>query len=100
MSTDLLDEFTQILAYAGDALAKDGYGSELEESEEPLSDECIIELIEKTKELLKSNRAIADLATDILNKINNLKQLYDKSTDNEKQELLDYLNTYEINPMH
>jgi hypothetical protein len=100
MSNDLLDEFTQVLAYVGDAQAKDGYGPELAQREEPLSDATIDELIEKTKALLQTGKAIVDLPADILCKINYLKQLYDNSTINEKQELLDYLNTYESQPMH
>lgn len=104
----LLDKFTQLLAYAGDSGAKDGYFLRYNNDEKPvysipirdeaLSEENLAQLVKKIKKFIKNNKPINGFPADIMTKISELKNLYesvkDKST---KKELIEYMSDYTAN---
>ena len=101
-STELLDKFTQILAYVGDDGAKDGYF--LRENNagnavysinirpEPIED--VSRLVKKIKILLKKNTPVTGFPADVVAKTKELKDLYDSSANASKKELLDYISEF------
>jgi hypothetical protein len=103
-STDLLDRFTQILAYIGDDGAKDGYF--LRENNagnpvysinirpEPMPEESVARLVKKIKILLKTNIPVTGFPADVVAKTNELKDLYDSSSTAAKKELLEYISEF------
>ena len=108
--TDLLDEVTKLLAYVGDEGAKDGYyvrennaGNAVYSTPirpEPLEDEALEDLVNQVKMFLESDTSLDNVPKDIVNKVNNLKNAFNESTDEEKAEVIEYLSMYEVNPMH
>lgn len=104
----LLDNFTQLLAYAGDAGAKDGYFLRHNNDDkpiysipirdEPLSEETLVALVKKIKKFIKNNKPINGVPSDIIIKITELKDLYDatKAT-SSKKELIQYIGDYGAN---
>jgi hypothetical protein len=103
----LLDKFTQLLAYAGDAGAKDGYFLHYNNEkpiysipirDEPLSEETLVALVKKIKKFIKNNKPINGVPPDIIIKITELKDLYDatKAT-SSKKELIQYIGDYVAN---
>lgn len=103
-TTELLDRFTQILAYVGDDGAKDGYF--LRENNagnpvysinirpEPIPEEGVARLVKKIKSLLKTNTPVTGFPTDVVAKTNELKDVYDSSANAAKKELLDYISEF------
>ena len=103
-STELLDRFTQILAYVGDDGAKDGYF--LRENNagnpvysinirpEPMPEESVARLVKKIKVLLKANTPVTGFPADVVAKTNELKDLYDSSSTAAKKELLEYISEF------
>ena len=103
-STELLDRFTQILAYVGDDGAKDGYF--LRENNagnpvysinirpEPMPEESVARLVKKIKSLLKTNTPVTGFPADVVAKTNELKHVYDSSSSAAKKELLEYISEF------
>jgi hypothetical protein len=103
-STELLDRFTQILAYVGDDGAKDGYF--LRENNagnpvysitirpEPMPEESVARLVKKIKVLLKTNTPVTGFPADVVAKTNELKDVYDSSSTAAKKELLEYISEF------
>jgi hypothetical protein len=103
-STELLDRFTQILAYVGDDGAKDGYF--LRENNagnpvysinirpEPMPEESVARLVKKIKSLLKTNTPVTGFPADVVAKTNELKDVYDSSSTAAKKELLQYISEF------
>jgi len=108
-STDLLDEVTKLLAYVGDEGAKDGYYLRTNNAgnsvysipirPEPLESEMLETLVAKVKDLLENDTPLDDVPKDIVNKVNNLKKAFSKASDEAKTEVIEYLASYEANPM-
>lgn len=106
---DLLDEVTKLLAYVGDEGAKDGYylrennaGKAVYSTpirQEHLEYEAIEGLVNQIKELLESDTPLDNVPEDIEEKVMNLKSAFDDSADEAKNEALEYLGSYEANPM-
>lgn len=106
---DLLDKFTQLLAYAGDNGAKDGYFLRSNNSGNPvysipirsesLSGVELKNLANQIKNLLESGKPLVNIPTDITKKANSLKEEYNVSDKETKEELIEYIDTYEANPM-
>jgi len=103
-STELLDRFTQILAYVGDDGAKDGYF--LRENNagnpvysinirpEPIPEESVARLVKKIKVLLKTNTPVTGFPADVVAKTNELKDVFDSSSTAAKKELLQYISEF------
>lgn len=103
-STELLDRFTQILAYVGDDGAKDGYF--LRENNagnpvysinirpEPMPEESVARLVKKIKSLLKTNTPVTGFPADVVAKTNELKDVFDSSSNAAKKELLEYISEF------
>jgi len=103
-STELLDRFTQILAYVGDDSAKDGYF--LRENNagnpvysinirpEPIPEESVARLVKKIKVLLKTNTPVTGFPADVVAKTNELKDVFDSSSTAAKKELLQYISEF------
>ena len=103
-TTELLDRFTQILAYVGDDGAKDGYF--LRENNagnpvysitirpEPIPEEGVARLVKKIKSLLKTNTPVTGFPADVVAKTNELKDVYDSSSNVAKKELLQYISEF------
>ena len=108
--TDLLDEVTKLLAYVGDEGAQDGYFLRTTNTgkavysipirPEPLENEALEGLVNQVKMFLESDTPLDNVPKDIVNKVNNLKNAFNESTDEEKAEVIEYLSIYEVNPMH
>ena len=107
--TDLLDEVTKLLAYVGDEGAKDGYFLRTNNAgnpvysipirAEPLVNEELEDLVYQVKTFLESGTPLYDIPQDIVNKVKILKNAFNESTDEEKAEVIEYLSSYEANPM-
>lgn len=107
--SDLLDEITKLLAYVGDEGAKDGYFLRTNNAgnpiysipirNEPLEDESLETLVNQVKEFLESDTPLDNVPKDIVNKVKILKKAFNESTDEEKAEVIEYLSSYEANPM-
>lgn len=107
-STDLLDSFTQILAYLGDENAKDGYFLRRNNAgnptysinirKQPLVD--LQSLIIQIKTFLENGTPLEHTPNDVSHKVDKLKEIFDKSEDSSKAELLQYISDYEVYPMH
>ena len=107
---ELLDNFTQLLAYAGDDGAKDGYLLHANNSGNPvysipiriegLSGSGLENLVNQIKNLLENNESLVNIPNDITKKAKVLKEAYDKVCNKEvKYELIKYIDNYESNPM-
>ena len=105
----LLDTFTQILAYIGNDGAKDGYFSHRTNTgtpvysiairSSPLPEDSVQDLVDQIKGHLETGTVLHDIPEDVVNKINELKVLYDSTEDAEaKEELIQYINDFEVNP--
>jgi len=103
-STELLDRFTQILAYVGDDGAKDGYflrennaGNpvySIDIRPEPMPEESVAHLVKKIKILLKTNTPVTGFPADVVAKTNELKDVFDSSSTAAKKELLEYISDF------
>lgn len=104
--SDLLDAFTQLLAYVGDEGAKDGYFLRRDPSGNPvysipiraksLADEKIADLVNQLPTFLTQDTTLAGFPDDIVKKATNLKELYNSTASvSTKQELIDYMNEFE-----
>lgn len=103
-STELLDRFTQILAYVGDDGAKDGYflrennaGNpvySIDIRPEPIPEESVARLVKKIKSLLKTNTPVTGFPADVVAKTNELKDVYDSSSTAAKKELVEYISEF------
>ena len=104
----LLDKFTQILAYVGDDEAKDGYYLRTNNSgnpiysidirSEPIPEKSIKKLVKQIKMLLKKNKPVIGFDEDIIDKINELKTLYDATRNQSiKDELIEYISDFGSN---
>jgi hypothetical protein len=103
-STELLDRFTQILAYVGDDGAKDGYFLREDNAgnpvysinirPEPIPEESVARLVKKIKILLKTNTPVTGFPADVVAKTNELKDVYDSSSTATKKELLQYISEF------
>ena len=101
---ELLDKFTQLLAYIGDEGAKDGYFLRRNNSgdavysinirDEPIPEDLVKGLVKKIKSLLKTNKPVSGFPQDVVSKTTELKQLYDSVNSSMKQELIDYINDF------
>jgi hypothetical protein len=105
-SSDLLDKMTQILAYAGDEGAKDGYylrsnnnGNpvySVQIRSDPLESTELEEFVNKLKEFLENGTPLDNVPSDLIKKVNVLKAEFEKSKEDEKAELIQYLSDYEV----
>ena len=106
----LLDKFTQILAYVGDEGAKDGYFLNTNNAGNPvysipirsesLSGEELENLVRQIKKLLENNKPLVNIQDDIAKKAQSLKAAFDKvANKNIKNELIDYIGEFEVNPI-
>jgi hypothetical protein len=86
--TDLLPIFTDLLAYAGDENAMNGYSGT--PRTEPLVD--LSEFVANVKKILL-------MPADISSKVFVLKGVFDRANEDDKQELINYIDEYEVNPM-
>ena len=107
--TDLLDEVTKLLAYVGDDGAKDGYFLRTNNANnpvysipirtEPLVNEELEDLVYQVKMFLERGTPLYDIPQDIVNRVISLKKAFDESTKERKAEVIEYLSSYEANPM-
>ena len=107
--TDLLDEVTKLLAYVGDEGAKDGYFLRTNNANnpvysipiraEPLVNEELEDLVYQVKMFLERGTPLYDIPQDIVNRVISLKKAFDESTKERKAEVIEYLSSYEANPM-
>lgn len=108
--SDLLDKITQLLGYAGDNGAKDGYFLRENNSGNPvysipiraeaLSGSDLENLVNQIKNLLENDEPLVNIPNDITKKAMGLKEAYDKVSNKEvKDELIEYINSYEANPI-
>ena len=103
--TELLDKFTNLLAYVGDEGAKDGYFLRTNNSgnrvysvpirEEPMKD--LENLVKKIRGFLQKGKLVKDVPADVLEKITELKKVFDSS--HEKEELIKYMKDYDSSGM-
>ncbi len=114
-SNSLLEKMTELLAYAGDEGAKDGYIVSSNNNNNnnarnnkysipirnvPLSDEELEDLVSQLKNLLENDEPLVGIPEDIAKKANSLKAAFDKvASTNIKDELIEYISAFEVNPM-
>lgn len=118
-SNSLLEKMTELLAYAGDEGAKDGYivssnNNNYKNNNNnarnnkysipirnvPLSDEELEDLVSQLKNLLENDEPLVGIPEDIAKKANSLKAAFDKvASTNIKDELITYISAFEVNPM-
>lgn len=97
-SYDLLKMTTNLLAYAGDDESQDGYNTQVRPV--PLSVKQLKSLVDQLKRLLSENKVVKNLPKDIIDKMMELKARFDAASQDEKEELLEYLEDLEIGGMH
>ena len=103
-SGGLLGKVTELLAYAGDEEAQDGYllnnnSYSIAFRSEPLSQKQLKDLLKKVKGLLKKNTPLSGIPDNIHTRVMELKDSYESSEKKDKDELLEYLEDLEIGGM-
>ena len=107
---EILDELTKLLAYVGDEGAKDGYFLHTNNDSNPvysvpirnhpLTNDEMGNLINNVKRLLENDTPLDNsIPNDVVYKVNNLKVIFNESSNDGKDGVIEYLNNYEANLM-
>jgi hypothetical protein len=98
--TDLLDKFTQLLAYLGDEGAKDGYRNGTNNAGNPKYSVPIRSTPSPDLgNVVNSVKDFLMMPSDIVKKVYDFKAIFDNANQESKDELINYMNEYEAAPM-